>query len=171
MIPYHQMTLADVFTETQEIFETDKPEFLKLLESSIDLSDLISVSFRNHFYASTGRPREYSLTSLLWALIIQRIFSIPTDSLLLTFLEYSRDLREFCGFTKVPDASKITRFKAEAAVAAAKAKYDAALDELAKLMEKRKQQDDKKVLAAYHAGNKTADEIVAFIESNDSETV
>lgn len=60
--------------------------------------------------------------------------------------------------------------KAEAAVAAAKAKYDEALDELAKLVEKRKQQDDKKVLAAYHAGNKTADEIVAFIESNDSET-
>ena len=59
--------------------------------------------------------------------------------------------------------------KAEAAVAAAKAKYDEALDELAKLVEKRKQQDDKKVLAAYHAGNKTADEIVAFIESNDSE--
>ena len=109
MIPYHQMTLADVFTETQEIFESDKPRFLKLLESSIDLSELIPVSFRNHFYASTGRPREYSLTSLLWALIIQRIFSIPTDSLLLTFLEYSRDLREFCGFSKVPDASKITR--------------------------------------------------------------
>ena len=113
MIPYHQMTLADVFTETQELFESDKPEFLKLLESSIDLSELIPVSFGNHFYASTGRPREYSLTSLLWALIIQRIFSILTDSLLLTFLEYSRDLREFCGFTKVPDASKITRFKQE----------------------------------------------------------
>ena len=60
--------------------------------------------------------------------------------------------------------------KAEAAVAATKAKYDAAVDELAKLVEKRKQQDDKKVLAAYHAGNNTADEIVAFIESNDSET-
>ena len=113
MIPYHQMTLADVFTETQEIFEADKPEFLKLLESTIDLSELIPVSFGNHFYASTGRPREYSLTSLLWALIIQRIFSIPTDSLLLTFLEYSRDLRGFCGFSKVPDASKITRFKQE----------------------------------------------------------
>ena len=113
MIPYYQMTLADVFTETQELFEYDKPEFLKLLESSIDLSELIPVSFGNHFYASTGRPREYSLTSLLWALIIQRIFSIPTVSLLLTFLEYSKDLREFCGFTKVPDASKITRFKQE----------------------------------------------------------
>lgn len=44
-------------------------------------------------------------------MIIQRIFSIPTDQLLLTFLAYSKSLREFCGFTKVPDASKITRFK------------------------------------------------------------
>ena len=44
MISYHQMTLADVFTETQELFESDKPEFLKLLESSIDLSELISVT-------------------------------------------------------------------------------------------------------------------------------
>ena len=112
MIAYHQMSLADVFTETQEIFESDKPEFLKLL-GSIDLCEIIPLSFRSHFYASTGRPREYSLTSFLWALIIQRIFSIPTDSLLLAFLVYSKDLREFCGLTKVPDASKITRFKQE----------------------------------------------------------
>ena len=54
---------------------------------------------------------------------------------------------------------------AEAAVAAAKAKYDAALDELEKLVTKKKQLDDKKVLEAYHAGDKTADEIVAFIRS------
>ena len=54
---------------------------------------------------------------------------------------------------------------AETAVAAAKAKYDAALDELEKLVTKKKQQDDKKVLEAYHAGDKTADEIVAFIQS------
>ena len=53
--------------------------------------------------------------------------------------------------------------KSEASVAAAKAKYDAAVDELKKLVEKRKQQDDKKVLDAYHAGDKTADEIVTFI--------
>ena len=52
---------------------------------------------------------------------------------------------------------------AETAVATAKTKYDAALDELEKLVTKKKQQDDKKVLEAYHAGDKTADEIVAFI--------
>lgn len=30
---------------------------------------------------------------------------------MLTFLHYSKPLRDFCGFSKVPDASKITRFK------------------------------------------------------------
>lgn len=59
--------------------------------------------------------------------------------------------------------------KAEAAVAAAKVKYDAALDELEKLVMKRKQQDDKKVLEAYHAGDKTADEIVEFIQAPKKE--
>ena len=113
MISYHQMTLADIFTETQEILEFDKPEFLKLLESTIDLCEIVPVSFRNHSYASMGRPREYHLTSLLWDLILQNIFSVPTDSLLLTFLEYSKNLREFCGFISVPYASKSTRFKQE----------------------------------------------------------
>ena len=55
---------------------------------------------------------------------------------------------------------------AENAVAAAKSKYDTALDELEKLVTKKKQLDDKKVLDAYHAGDKTADEIVAFILGN-----
>ena len=53
--------------------------------------------------------------------------------------------------------------KAEAAVIAAKEKYDAALDEMEKLVTKRKQMDDKRLLEAYHAGDKTADEIIAFI--------
>lgn len=60
--------------------------------------------------------------------------------------------------------------KAEAAVIAAKAKYEATLDELEKLVTKRKEIDDKKVLEAYHAGRKTADEIIAFIcAGEDSE--
>ena len=59
--------------------------------------------------------------------------------------------------------------KAEAAVATSKAKYDDALDELKKLVEKRKQRDDKKVLDAYHAGDKTADEIVEFILGEEPE--
>ena len=111
MIPYKQLSLANIFQDFQDKFDNDKPAFLSLLESHIDLDEIIPVSFYNHFYASTGRTRKYPLHALLWALIIQRIFSIPTDQLLLTFLHYSKPLREFCGFTKVPDASKITRFK------------------------------------------------------------
>ena len=111
IVPCNQLSLADVFSDCQDIYESDKPEFLSLLQSNIDFDKIIPDSFRNHFYASTGRSRKYSLHAFLWALIIQRIFSIPTDSLLLVFLNYSRHLREFCGFSKVPDASKITRFK------------------------------------------------------------
>lgn len=111
MIPYKQLSLGDIFQDCQEKFENDKPAFLSLLETHIDLDEIIPLSFFNHFHASTGRKRLYSLKAMLWALIIQRIFSIPTDQLLLTFLHYSKPLRDFCGFTKVPDASKITRFK------------------------------------------------------------
>jgi len=111
MIPHKQLSLGDIYSDCQNIFENDKPEFLSLLEQHIDLDAIIPVSFHQHFYNGVGRTREYPLYAFLWALIIQKIFSIPTDQLLLIFLHYSKVLREFCGFTKVPDASKITRFK------------------------------------------------------------
>lgn len=41
----------------------------------------------------------------------QLILSIPTVSLLIVFLKYSQELRDFCGFDVVPDASKFTRLK------------------------------------------------------------
>ena len=111
MIPYKQLSLAEIFQECQEKFNEDKYSFLSLLEQNINLDELIPISFRNHFYASTGRHRKYPLEAFIWALFIQRIFSVPTDSLLILFLKYSKELRDFCGFTKVPDASKFTRFK------------------------------------------------------------
>ena len=58
--------------------------------------------------------------------------------------------------------------KAEAAVLAAKTRYDKALDELEKLVTKRKQLEDKRILEAYHESDKTADEIVAFMLSKDN---
>lgn len=51
------------------------------------------------------------MTAFIWALILQKIFTIPIGHLLLVFLYYSKSFRNFCGFKKVPDASKITRFK------------------------------------------------------------
>jgi len=111
MIPHKQLTLEDVFSECQAMFEEDKPVFLSLLEKHINLSEIIPATFSRHFYKGIGRNRKYPLHGFVWALVIQKIFTIPTDQLLLTFLHYSKALREFCGFDKVPDASKITRFK------------------------------------------------------------
>lgn len=107
MITHKQLSLADVFSDCKEKFENNKSQFRSLLENTINLDELVSASFINHFYAFTGRPRKYHLYAMLRALILQRIFSIPTDSLLIIFLIYSKELRDFCGFYKVPDASKI----------------------------------------------------------------
>ena len=62
MIPQKQLTLADIFEDCQEIYDSDKPKFLSLLENHIDLDEIIPMSFRKHYYASTGRHRKYPLT-------------------------------------------------------------------------------------------------------------
>lgn len=61
MIPQKQLTLADIFEDCQEIYDSDKPQFLTLLENHIDLDSIIPLSFYQHYYASTGRPRKYPL--------------------------------------------------------------------------------------------------------------
>ncbi|MCI9210261.1 MAG: transposase [Eubacterium sp.] len=48
---------------------------------------------------------------MLKVLLLQLVFSIPTAFLLNVFLQYSQELRDFCGFDVVSDASKFTRFK------------------------------------------------------------
>ena len=111
MITYKQLSLADIFTDCQNKFDNGKYEFLTLLDETIDLEDIVPVSFINHFHASTGRPRRHLLFPILKALLLQLIFSIPTVSLLIIFLKFSQELRDFCGFSVVPDASKFTRFK------------------------------------------------------------
>ena len=111
MIPYKQLSLADFFTDCQNKFDNDKYEFLSILDETIDLDEIVPVSFVSHFHAATGRPRKHLLYPMLKALLLQLIFSIPTTSLLIVFLKYSQELREFCGFSVVPDSSKFTRFK------------------------------------------------------------
>ncbi len=79
MIPYKQLSLVDIFSDCQEKFENDKPAFLSLLETHIDIDEIIPISFRNHFYASTGRTRKYPLQAFLWALINPTILiRLPT---------------------------------------------------------------------------------------------
>ena len=50
MIPYNQLSLADIFSDCQKIYESDKPQFLFLLQQHIDLDEIVPASFRNDFF-------------------------------------------------------------------------------------------------------------------------
>ena len=111
MITHKQLSLADIFTDCQNKFENDKYRFLQLLDNAIDLDEIVPPSFISHFHALTGRPRKHLLYPMIKALLLKHIFSIPTTTLLIIFLKFSQELRDFCGFDVVPDASRFTRFK------------------------------------------------------------
>lgn len=111
MISYKQLSLADIFSDCQNKFDNDKYAFRELLNHTIDFDEIVPVSFVSHFHVVTGRPRKHLLYPILKALLLQLIFSIPTTSFLIVFLKYSQELRDFCRFDIVPDASKFTWFK------------------------------------------------------------
>ena len=102
--------MAEIFEDCQNKSDNDKYQFLSLLDEAINLDEIVPVSFVSHFHAQTGRPRKHQFYPMLKALLLQRIFSIPTDMLLILFLKYSQELRDFCGLDVVPDGSKFTRF-------------------------------------------------------------
>lgn len=110
-IKYRQLSLKDTFSDCQDLFTEDSPSFFQLLNEHFDIQDFIPFVFTNAFYQHLGRSRLYPLTGFLSALILQKIFSIPTDSLLILFLSLCKELRDFCGFSKVPDAPLFTRFR------------------------------------------------------------
>lgn len=108
---YRQISLKDTFSDCRDMFIDDTPSFFQLLDEHFDIHDFIPSVFTNAFYQHLGRNRVYPLSGFLSALILQKLFSIPTDSLLILFLSICRELRDFCGFSKVPDAPLFTRFR------------------------------------------------------------
>ena len=105
-----QMSLLDTYDDVCAVMEEDKPAFLAMLEEHINLRELIPNEFYRAFYRRFGRPRDYSLEGFIRFFILQKTIGI-SDSTLLTLLKMCRELLEYCGFDKTPDASKITRFR------------------------------------------------------------
>ena len=56
--------------------------------------------------------------------------------------------------------------KAQINVAETKAKYDKAVDELEKLLMKRKERDNKQLLEAFSESEKTLAEVIEFLQGN-----
>lgn len=107
----NQLNLGNIYSNCQEMFKEQRTEFLELLNKYIDINTYIPFSFKKAFYADTGRPRGCSLYGYISALVLQKIFNIPSDILLILILNLSSEVRSFCGINKVPDPSKWTRFK------------------------------------------------------------
>ena len=106
-----QMSLYDTCNDVFSAMEDNKPKFLEMLEEHIDFDKLIPTVFYWAFYRRFGRPREYSLESFLRYCVLQKVLGIECDSTFLAILRMSTELREYCGFETVPDASKITHFR------------------------------------------------------------
>ena len=58
--------------------------------------------------------------------------------------------------------------KVQINVAETKAKYDKAVDELEKLLTKRKERDNKQLLEAFSESEKTLAEVIEFLQGNKS---
>jgi hypothetical protein len=106
-----QMSLLDIYKDVEKRLESDKPTIFQLLDEQIKWYEIIPDSFYLAFYNQFGRGRKYQLESFMRALFLQRVFHYVEDIQLLNTLRFSREMREYCEFDKVPDASKLTRFK------------------------------------------------------------
>ena len=85
-------------------------DFLSLLKEQIKLSSYIPQEFHRAFYKNTGRPRGVTIESFLWFCILQSITGV-NDTTLLFFVKICAELRQFCGFDRIPDAGKFTLFR------------------------------------------------------------
>lgn len=105
-----QMSLEDIYNGVFESMESQKSELVTLLEEHINMDELIPYSFRRAFYSGKGRNHIHHLDSYLWFAILKKLFGLSRNTQMLTILKCSKELRDLCGFDKVPDASQITRF-------------------------------------------------------------
>jgi hypothetical protein len=108
---YVQMSLLDTYESVDARLENDKPELFRLLDEHLNWDTIIPNTFYTAYYQRRGRNRKYDLESFIKALVLQRIFHYVEDTQLLNTLRFSYEMRDYCGFDKVPDAAKLTRFK------------------------------------------------------------
>ena len=63
MIPYKQLTLAEIFEDCQNKFDNDKYQFLSLLHQTINLDEIVLFLFVTHFHAFHRKTSQASTLS------------------------------------------------------------------------------------------------------------
>ena len=106
-----QMSLNDIYDDVLGIMDNKKPELISLLEKYIEFEDIIPLEFYWAYSRYSGRKRINSLESFLRALFLKQILGLIEDKQFLLLLRISKELKEYCGFVKIPDGSQLSRFK------------------------------------------------------------
>lgn len=104
-----QLSLFDTYTDVLNSMEENKSELINLLEERIDFDTIIPYQFKYAYYKRYGRKHINSLESFIRALFLQRLLGMKQNKQLLILLRFSKELRDFCGFNKLPDDPQITR--------------------------------------------------------------
>lgn len=106
----NQLTFNNFMDNFDELTSEATPKLFHLFNSYINIDKLIPPSFKEEYYPTVGSPREYSLSSMINFFILKNILGFSESKQLLNILRISNDIRKFCGFTKVPHESQISRF-------------------------------------------------------------
>ncbi len=106
-----QLNLCDISTDFDKFYNQNQNNLLNLLDQFINISDYIPFSFYKKYYAHFGTKRDFTLESMIYAFILKNILAIPSIELLISLLHISSEMRQFCGFLKVPHKSQFSRFK------------------------------------------------------------
>lgn len=109
---YTQTSIFDQYHNLVIDSYENPSNFFELLKKHFDLSVFIPDSFRKAYYSELGRNRDFALESMLCALLIKHFLRLPQNTILLTFLRFSKELRfDFCRFyKKLPDESVLSKF-------------------------------------------------------------
>ena len=108
-----QVSLFDLYEDISSMSYESPRDFLTLLKEHFDISCFIPNSFKRAYYADLGKDRDFSIESMLSALLIMHFLNIPTVALLCHFLYFSKELsKEYCGFNQsIPTTSAFSKFK------------------------------------------------------------
>ena len=105
-----QLSLFNQFESLVDFENNNKLNILSLLSSHLDFSSLIPYELMSSYHSSVGR-NPYPLISMIKAFIVKNLYGYESIEKLIDLLAASPKVRNFCGFSTIPNKSTFSRFK------------------------------------------------------------
>ena len=105
-----QLSLFNQFESLVDFENNNKLNILSLLSSHLDFSSLIPYELMSSYHSSVGR-NPYPLISMIKAFFVKNLYGYESIEKLIDLLAASPKVRNFCGFSTIPNKSTFSRFK------------------------------------------------------------